>query len=139
MKRANEKAGPVRRESAPDGTRVVNASPDDWAWYGEERRVYPRNSAVNDADDFAAVLEHRNRPDHPYEPLQSNWSTTPEGVVEYEMTGEGKRDAVRPAQDLHLEVTPSIEEILRAMAGDWVWKQEPVDPAEPKMPRGELV
>lgn len=63
------------------------------------------------ADALAAVLEFRNRPDSPPDPLQSSWSTDPATVI-----ADGSFDGDEPvepmAEDLLLEITPSIAKIM---------------------------
>lgn len=105
----------------------IGPTADDVTFYGKVRRSYPRNRIVAANDNTPrALLLYRNSPDHPPEPLQSNWSTAPRGIVEYDMGGEGRGNVVRLYPDLNLEVVPSIEKIIEAMRGEWVWAEPEV-------------
>jgi hypothetical protein len=118
--------------------REIGPTADDWAFYGNPRprRVAKPVRAANDnrldADRVPALVQYRNEPDHPYEPLQSNWSVTPAGVVEIEET-DGEDGPAVPLYnvELELEITPSTKQILKAMRGDWTW-YEP-DPEDPEL------
>lgn len=68
------------------------------------------------ADQLQALLAYRNTPDHRPEPLQSNWSVAP--ANDNHITARTER----LANEKLLKVTPTIEEILRNMREDWVWR-----------------
>lgn len=57
------------------------------------------------------VLEYRNRPDSPPDPLQSNWSTDPSTVIP-DGVFDGDDEVEPLAEDLLLEITPSIAKIM---------------------------
>jgi hypothetical protein len=60
---------------------------------------------------LTAVLEFRNRPDSPPDPLQSSWSTDPSTVIpDGAFDGDDEPEAM--AEDLLLEITPSITKIM---------------------------
>ncbi|UXN70911.1 hypothetical protein N8A98_06910 [Devosia neptuniae] len=63
------------------------------------------------ADALTAVLEFRNRPDSPPDPLQSSWSTDPSTVIP-DGTFDGDDEPEAMAEDLLLEITPSIAKIM---------------------------
>lgn len=60
---------------------------------------------------LTAVLEFRNRPDSPPDPLQSSWSTDPATVIP-DGNFDGEEPAEPMAEDLLLEITPSIAKIM---------------------------
>lgn len=68
------------------------------------------------AEQLQALLAYRNTPDHAPEPLRSNWSVVPAN------DNAATARTERLANEKLLKVTPSIEEILRNMREDWVWK-----------------
>lgn len=70
------------------------------------------------ADQLSAVLTYRNTPDHAPEPIQSNWSTVPAN----DNVPAAKREGAKV--ETLVKVTPSVEDIQRAMRGDWVWNSE---------------
>ena len=63
------------------------------------------------ADALTAVLEFRNRPDSPPDPLQSSWSTDPSTVIP-DGAFDGDDEPETMAEDLLLEITPSIAKIM---------------------------
>jgi len=74
---------------------------------------------------LTAVLEFRNRPDSPPDPLQSSWSTDPATVIpDGQFDGDEKAEPM--AEDLLLEITPSIAKIMHEVEhGDVVRFSEP--------------
>lgn len=109
-------------------TTEIVPTADDWTFYGKTkpRRVAKPARAANDnrltADRLQAIVKFRNEPDHPLEPLSSNWSVTPAGVVETEEDDEEDGPAAPLYRtELELEIKPSIQHILRAMRGEWEW------------------
>lgn len=70
------------------------------------------------SEQLSAVLTYRNQPDHPPEPLQSNWSVVPAN----DNKATAKTESL--VGEKLLRVTPTIEEIMRATRGDWVWDEE---------------
>lgn len=62
------------------------------------------------ADAIPAVLEYRNRPDSPPDPLQSSWSTDPSTVIP---DTDGSSAPAKYEEDLLLEITPSLQQIER--------------------------
>lgn len=68
------------------------------------------------AEQLSALMAYRNRSDHKPEPVTSNWSVVPANDNAVTKRSE------RLADEKLLKVTPSIEEILRNMREDWVWK-----------------
>lgn len=70
------------------------------------------------ADQLSAVLTYRNTPDHTPEPIQSSWSVVPAN----DNAPLAKREGVKVEK--LVKVTPSVEDIQRAMRGDWVWNGE---------------
>jgi hypothetical protein len=78
------------------------------------------NHSTKLAEQLAALLEYRNRPDSPPDPLQSSWGVTPDAVIVETESDDGEH-VERFEEDLLLEVTPSIREIVRQVsAGDEV-------------------
>jgi hypothetical protein len=125
----------------PADHRVVGPTADDWTFFAKptRRRVSKPSGSANDnrltADRVPALVRYRDEADHPFEPISSNWSVVPSGIVE--VYDEGDDDQPDPLyhQELEIEIRPSISEILRAMRGDWTWRKaspddydgEPVD------------
>lgn len=70
------------------------------------------------ADQLSAVLTYRNTPDHTPEPIQSMWSVVPAN----DNAPAAKREGVRVEK--LVKVTPSVEDIQRAMRGDWAWNSD---------------
>lgn len=78
------------------------------------------------AEQLSALLEYRNRPDTPPDPLQSSWGVTPDAVIVEREADDGEY-VERFEEDLLLEVTPSIREIVRqANTGEVVRNDEGV-------------
>lgn len=125
----------------PADHRVIGPSADDWVHFAKRkpRRVAKPERAANDnrliADRVPALVRYRDEPDHPYEPLQSNWTVTPSGIVEVYEDGDEDHPERLYHQELDIEVRPSTREILRAMRGDWEWYA----PAPDKEYEGEPV
>lgn len=71
----------------------------------------PKVARGSFADALSAVLEFRNRPDSPPDPLQSSWSTDPATVI-HDGAFDGEEPAEPMAEDLLLEITPSIAKIM---------------------------
>lgn len=76
------------------------------------------------AEQLQALLEYRNRPDTPPDPLQSSWSTDPSTVIIEQGVAEEDEFIERFAEDMLLEVTPSIKEIVRQMRTGEVVRNE---------------
>lgn len=66
------------------------------------------------AEQLTALLEYRNRPDSPPDPLQSNWNTDPSTVIN-DGAFDDEDEPEHLAEDLLLEITPSIAQIRRQM------------------------
>lgn len=69
------------------------------------------------AEQLSALWAYRNTPDHAPEPVASSFVTVPandNGMVAKTERLQGEK---------LLKVTPSIEEIMRNMAKEWVWKE----------------
>ena len=79
------------------------------------------------AEQLTALLEYYNRPDTAPDPLQSSWSVEPSvAVVEVNVEEDGEI-AETFAEDLLLEITPSIRQIVREI------KDGPVVRGKPKV------
>jgi hypothetical protein len=78
-------------------------------------QVTPANDNVPTklAEQLTALLEFRNRPDSPPDPLQSSWTTDPSQVVIEKAIEDDGEPAVKFEEDLLLEITPSIRQIVR--------------------------
>lgn len=62
------------------------------------------------AEQLAALLAYRNRPEGAYEPLGSNWATTP--------ANSNDDDVSAFSQERDIRMTPSVGEIMRQVATD---------------------
>lgn len=76
------------------------------------------------AEQLQALLDYRNRPDTPPDPLQSSWTTDPSTVIIEQDAGDEEEFAERYAEDMLLEVTPSIKEIVRQIQAGEVVRNE---------------
>lgn len=76
------------------------------------------------AEQLQALLDYRNRPDTPPDPLQSSWSTDPSTVIIEQDVVEEDEFIERFAEDMLLEVTPSIKEIVRQIRTGEVVRNE---------------
>lgn len=77
--------------------------------FANDNRKVARGSLANA---LAMVLEYRNRPDSPPDPLRSGWSTDPSTVIQ-DGTFDGDDEPEQISEDLLLEITPSISQIVR--------------------------
>ena len=62
------------------------------------------------AEQLAALMAYRNRPEGAYEPLGSNWATTP--------ANSNDEDVSAFCQERDIRMTPSVDEIMRQVATD---------------------
>ncbi|WP_157733205.1 hypothetical protein [Bosea sp. AS-1] len=60
------------------------------------------------AEQLAALMAYRNRPEGPHEPLGSNWATTP--------ANSNDEDVLAFSQERDIRMTPSVDEIMRQVA-----------------------
>jgi hypothetical protein len=114
----------------PTDHQVIGPTADDWTFFAKRkrRRVAKPKRAANDnrlaADRVPALVRYREEPDHPYDPLASNWSVTSSGLTEvYDDDADDDQQDPLYHQELETEIRPSIPEILRAMRGDWTWRK----------------
>lgn len=84
------------------------------------KRKYVRGSF---ADAIPAILAFRNRPDSPPDPLRSSWTTDPSTVIpDGDFDGDDKPEKM--AEDLLLEITPSLSQIMFQVKHGAVVKNE---------------
>lgn len=62
------------------------------------------------SEQLAALMAYRNRPEGAYEPLGSNWATTP--------ANSNDEDVLAFSQERDIRMTPSVDEIMRQVATD---------------------